>query len=201
MTGSNRTRREFVAQSAAGIGSGWLLLNLPLLTSLAGCARESAERGDPLTNLGAEEARTLHAFVARIIPSDDGTPGATEAGAAYFVDAAIAGPFAAMSEPVRLGLGELERSARAAEDESFADLPTARQDAVIRDFEESELFFPLRFLTVMGVVADPSYGGNREHVGWAMLGMEHAGGYQPPFGHYDAEHQAREREAQDGGAA
>lgn len=187
MTETTPTRRDFLSRSAAGLSGGWLLLNLPILSALAGCAREAAERGDPLTNLSPEEAATLHAFVARVIPSDDGTPGATEAGAAYFVDAAIAGPFAGMADPVRAGLADLEGRARSAHDTAFADLGEAEQDEVIGAFEDSQLFFPLRFLTVMGVVSDPAYGGNRDHAGWAMLGMDHAGGYQPPFGHYDAE--------------
>lgn len=183
----NPSRREFLTTSAAGLGGGWLLLNLPLLASLAGCAREAAERGDPLENLSQEEARALHAFGARVIPSEDGVPGATEAGAAYFVDTVIAGPFAHLADPVRAGLAELDTLAREAHGVAFADLPVAEQDEVMGTFAESGLFFPLRLLTVMGVVSDPAYGGNRGHAGWAMLGMEHAGGYQPPFGHYDAE--------------
>ncbi|MEX0893198.1 MAG: gluconate 2-dehydrogenase subunit 3 family protein [Gemmatimonadota bacterium] len=188
MSDSNTTRRAFLSSSAAGLGSGWLMLNLPLLTALSGCAREAAERGDPFTNLSVAEGHTLEAFVARVIPSDDGTPGATEAGAAYFVDGAIGGPFAGMAEPVRAGLAQLDAEARRAHGAAFHELDTALQDERMTAFQEAETFFPLRFLTVMGVMADPSRGGNRDHVGWAVLGMEHEGIYQPPFGFYDADY-------------
>lgn len=187
MTDSGRTRREFLSTSAAGIGGGWMLLNLPLLTALAGCAREAALSDEPFENMSPEMGLTMQAFAARIIPSDDGTPGAAEAGAAWFVDAAIAGPFAGMADPVRAGLSQLDARARAEHGAPFHELSTARQDDLIRGFEETPFFFPLRMLTVIGVMADPMHGGNRDHAGWAVLGMEHAGGYQPPFGYYDAE--------------
>jgi hypothetical protein len=35
--------------------------------------------------------------------------------------------------------------------------------------------------------AMPSYGGNRNHAGWKMLGFEHQMAWLPPFGHYDAQ--------------
>jgi hypothetical protein len=41
---------------------------------------------------------------------------------------------------------------------------------------------------VAGVFSDPSYGGNRDHAGFTLIGMEHAAAYQPPFGWYDAEY-------------
>ncbi|MGH7477244.1 MAG: gluconate 2-dehydrogenase subunit 3 family protein [Longimicrobiales bacterium] len=195
-TSSLPTRREFLASSGSLVGSGWLLLNLPLLSSLAACARDAAERGDPLATLTAAEALAFSAFAARIIPSGDGTPGATEAGAVYFADAALAGPFAGMLEPVRKGLADLDRRAEAAHGGAFGELEPAQQDAIIREVEQapSPFFGMARVLTVAGVFSEPLHGGNRDGVGWALLDMERAPVFAPPFGHYDA------REAS-GGAA
>lgn len=181
------TRREFLSTSAAQLGGGWLLLHLPVLSTLAACARDAAERGDPFSSLTPEQGRTAAAFAARVIPSEPGSPGATEAGAAYFVDAAIAGPLVGLARPVQGGLAELDQRAADTYGAAFADLEEAQQDEVIRAFQEGELFFPLRMVTVMGVFSDPSYGGNRDGVGWKLLRMEHAQAFQPPFGHYDAE--------------
>jgi hypothetical protein len=44
-----------------------------------------------------------------------------------------------------------------------------------------------RMLTVMGVFSDPRHGGNRDHVGARIHGIDHRPAYQPPFGWYDAE--------------
>jgi hypothetical protein len=51
---------------------------------------------------------------------------------------------------------------------------------------EGEPFFEtVRFMTLAGMFAMPDYGGNRGYVGWSMIGLEHAHGWQPPFGYYD----------------
>jgi hypothetical protein len=58
----------------------------------------------------------------------------------------------------------------------------------MRDVEQAGPFFPVaQLLTVAGVFADASYGGNRNGVGSSLLAVEHAPTYQPPFGFYDEE--------------
>ena len=44
-----------------------------------------------------------------------------------------------------------------------------------------------RALTLAGVFADPSYGGNRNGIGFQILDMKHQAAFQPPFGYYDAQ--------------
>jgi gluconate 2-dehydrogenase gamma chain len=184
MTSSPATRREFLAQ----LGAAGMLLQSPLLLSLASCARDAVSRGEPLMTLTDAEGRAFAALAARIIPSGDG-PGATEAGAVYFADRALAGPLAGMLEPLRNGLADLDARARSARGEAFADLAADDQDVLIREVQQAEPFFAMaHFLTVAGVFADPSYGGNRGDVGPALLGVEHAPVYAPPFGFYDAEY-------------
>ncbi|MGH7483083.1 MAG: gluconate 2-dehydrogenase subunit 3 family protein, partial [Longimicrobiales bacterium] len=99
MSESTQTRREFLTASVAQFGGGWLLLRLPLLSGLAACARDAAERADPFSTFTPAQGATFRAFAARVIPSDDEAPGATEAGAVYFADRAIAGPLAPLAEP------------------------------------------------------------------------------------------------------
>ena len=44
----------------------------------------------------------------------------------------------------------------------------------------------MRFMTLCGFFGMSSYGGNRDNVGWELLGFDgHRGAWQPPFGHYD----------------
>lgn len=188
MDGPVRSRREFVADTSGILGGGWLWLNLPLLTSLSACARDASRSGEPFTTFTPAQGRAMRAFAARIIPSEPGSPGAEEAGAAWFADAALAGPFEGMREPVQGLLAQLNRQARADNGADFADLDAAQQDAIMTSVADSQPFFLGRLLVVAGVFSDPKWGGGRDGVGHALLRIEHAAAYQPPFGYYDAEH-------------
>jgi gluconate 2-dehydrogenase gamma chain len=179
-------RREFLATAAGALGGSWLLAALPVLGSLAACARDAAERGAPLATLTEAEGETMSAFAAQILPSDE-LPGATEAGAVHFIDAALAGPFAGMLPLIREGLADLDRRATTAGSARFASLPSSGQIAVMRQIEQTPFFFNARMLTVMGVLSEPSYGGNRESVGFDLVRRETASSWQPPFGWYDAQ--------------
>jgi len=40
----------------------------------------------------------------------------------------------------------------------------------------------------LGMFSDPSYGGNRNGIGWELLGFRNDHAYQPPFGYYDRDY-------------
>ena len=44
---------------------------------------------------------------------------------------------------------------------------------------------PRRAAVVVGMLADPKYGGNRDKVGWRLLGFEDRFHWTVPFGDYD----------------
>ena len=189
MNSPNPSRREFVASSASMLGGGWLAVHLPLLGALAACARDAAARHESFTTFTAEQARTMAACAAQVIPSDEELPGATEAGAVYFIDAALDRHFTGMRDPILAGLGDLDARAksRGAGITSFAELDASGQVTVMREVEQTPFFFMARMLTVMGTIADPSYGGNRDHAGERILAMQHRPVWTPPLGWYDAE--------------
>ena len=189
MDNSSGSRREFLASSAALLGGSWATLRLPALAALATWARSAAAQQAPFTTLTPDEARTMGAFAAQIVPSDAALPGAREAGAIYFIDRALGSHFAQMKEPVKAGIADLDARARRRVKgaKGFADLGSADQIRIMRQVEEQPFFFMGRMLTVMGVFADPAYGGNRDHAGTRILGIEHRPAYQPPFGWYDAQ--------------
>lgn len=180
-----QNRRQFLSRTAAMAGGGWLWLQLPALATMAACARDAASRNDPFNNLGTEAGNAMRALAARIIPSVDGLPGADEAGAAWFVDSVIAGPFASEHDLLDAGLADLDVRARAAHSLPFAELAPEQQDTLIREIEDTPFFSFARFATIVGTFSHPSYGGNRNHAGFRMLGVDHAPAYQPPFGWYD----------------
>ena len=69
----------------------------------------------------------MKALAARILPSDDGTPGAEELGVVYFIDRALGTPNVSTQLPlVRTGLADLDTSARdAGERSGFAALTSS----------------------------------------------------------------------------
>jgi gluconate 2-dehydrogenase gamma chain len=126
---------------------------------------------EALEQLTAVEAATLEAVCARLIPSDDGAPGAAEARAAHYIDRALGGALAASREAYRAGLSSLNASAQTARGKAFAALPAAEQDALLKTLETgSPAFFNLvRAHTLQGTFCDPYYGGNANFVGWDMV--------------------------------
>jgi gluconate 2-dehydrogenase gamma chain len=59
------------------------------------------------------EADTLDAIVARLIPTDENGPGATEARAAIYIDRALAGPLRAARGIYAAGLAAMDEYALA----------------------------------------------------------------------------------------
>jgi gluconate 2-dehydrogenase gamma chain len=139
-----------------------------------------AEAQAPYATLTPAEAATLEAVVARLIPADASGPGAFEAGAARYIDAALGTALSALRPAYAAGLAALDAYARASAGAAFSALPPERQDAVLTDVEQgratgfagpSGAFFDLVLgHTLEGTFGDPSYGGNRDFIGWELLG-------------------------------
>jgi gluconate 2-dehydrogenase gamma chain len=135
---------------------------------------------EALEALTAAEADTLEAIVARLIPSDENGPGATEARAAHYIDRALTGPLSASRKAYNSGLAALNAYAQNAKGAPFAALAAKDQDALLTDMEKnvapgftpnSAAFFNLvRTHTIQGTFSDPYYGGNANFVGWEMIG-------------------------------
>ncbi|HUF67631.1 MAG TPA: gluconate 2-dehydrogenase subunit 3 family protein [Longimicrobiales bacterium] len=180
------SRREFLALSGAA-GAAFLLADAAdVREALAWAASRRGQQS--YTNLSARQGATLEAAVARILPSDDGTPGAREAGVIHFIDRAIGGFGAGAKPAFEQCAAELDR--RAAEvdaSQTFDALSPERQDGLLRAIEQEPYFGTLRTFTAGGMFAMPSYGGNRDHVGWTLIGQGREPLYTAPFGYYDAQ--------------
>jgi gluconate 2-dehydrogenase gamma chain len=130
--------------------------------------------------LTAAEAATLEAFVARLIPSDASGPGALEAGAARYIDRALGDALASSREAYVAGLAALDSYAERTAGQTFAKLAPDIQDALLGELERNRVagFTPdsLTFFnlvlghTLEGTFGDPHYGGNRDFIGWELLG-------------------------------
>ena len=184
----DRGRRRFLAESGKLAGAGWLSLNAPMLLAVGEAAAQQKAAGTGWANMSVAHAKGFGAVADQIIPPDD-MPGASEAGVVYFIDNALGGFAAGMSKTLNTGLQVLDSKtiAEFGEDDGFAALPFSRQTGILRTVEERPFFQMMIFLTHCGMFAMPSWGGNRDKAGWALLGFENLHTWQPPFGYYDAE--------------
>lgn len=179
-------RRRLLESSAVLLGASVLPIQWSLLARAAETAAQALAAGSPLRFLAAAEAADLEGIAERIIPADD-TPGAREAGVIHFMDQALGGFMAPAAGALRAGLAELNSGVAADhEGRRFSELGSADQDAALTEIQDGPFFGLVRFLTIAGFLCLPSQGGNRDGVGWALLGFDHRHAWQPPFGYYDA---------------
>jgi len=181
------------------------------------------------------QAAIIQAAAARLIPTDDLGPGATEAGVVRFIDRQLAnertnfrgyrgqryglGPFLPgeatqgdqsalpMSERFRVGILGIEGLAQERFGGGFVTLSPEQQDEILHDMDSGKVenfgrvslrtqpaifqggdqgtgqstgengisakaFFELLLTyTIAGFFADPVHGGNRDMVGWKLIGF------------------------------
>lgn len=192
MSEYDASRRGFLQAGGGALGAGWLALHWPQLALAAQHAHAAAAGEAPrvFKLLTLAEARDVEAVAMQIVPSGD-TPGAREAGVVYFVDHIHAGLYAGQADQFRTDLAAFRKAVAKAHPEesgSFADLPGPRQEAYLESIEQTPFFARMRFLTVLGLLALPSYGGNRDKTGWRMVGFVDRHAWEPPFGYYDADY-------------
>ena len=182
-------RRAFLAASCSALASAWLAADPDELRASLAYARERAAAPGPSWDfLTPDQAADVDAIAAQIIPTDD-LPGAREAGAVHFVDHSLATWAHGQRDQCASGLDELNREARHRWPGAgrFASLSSERQIELLHAVEQTPFFQTMRFMTIAGTFADPSWGGNHDKIGWRILGFEDRYVWQPPFGDYDAD--------------
>jgi gluconate 2-dehydrogenase gamma chain len=183
-------RRTFL-RAAAAAGVAWAAADLTQVEdALAWASHQGATGGAAgFTALTKAQAEVIDAVASRILPSVEGRPGAHEAGVVYFIDRALSTFNTAQKSVYSDGVADLNR--RAAErwsgTSSFAALTSNQQNQLLREIEKTPFFEAARGDTVVGTLALPTWGGNRDFAGWHLLGLEHQPAFQPPFGYYDTE--------------
>ncbi|HEX5230261.1 MAG TPA: gluconate 2-dehydrogenase subunit 3 family protein [Bryobacteraceae bacterium] len=176
-------RREFLTIPAAALGG-------TLLYTLAGEPfRLQAQDGNvkvPLRFFSAAEARVIGAACERIFPSDSTGPGAKEAGVVIYIDRQLAGPYGA--DKYRYTKGpwvesvpehgyqakadprETYRDGIAKLGANFPELPVEAQIQKLQSMEKTHFFQLLRAHTIEGMFSDPMHGGNKDLIGWQLIG-------------------------------
>ena len=190
MTDPKLTRRDFLRDSTIYGGGLWISLSLPR-PNAARAAAESSQRAV----LTEAEWVTVEAITGRIIPTDH-EPGAIEAHCVNFIDKALAHEDAQARPLYALGVAGTEQVAQRRFGRDFSKLVPAEKDLVLVALEQGDapgwpegpvssaaFFATVRAHTILGFLADPKYGGNRDFAGWKVVGYpgprHHLGGYTP----------------------
>jgi gluconate 2-dehydrogenase gamma chain len=201
------SRRRFLSQAGIGVSAAWVSAHWPEMVSAATHAHQAVQSSAAykFEFFTPAEAREIDALSARIIPTDD-TPGAREAGVVYFIDRALVTFGSGDQQKYRDGLVELHSAVREKFPgaEKFSALTPEQQDEVLHTMEANQtekaprrrrvnsgqtFLDALRVATISGFLIDPEAGvGNRDGVGWKVIGREPAHSFQPPFGYYDKDY-------------
>jgi len=181
------SRRLFLLRSSSAAA-------LPLLTgasahTILGIARQAASIPRPAGFFSPAQLAVIEAAANRIFPAVDGEPNASAMHAPRFIDLTLQQVLISARKPYADGIRTLDARARKVDPSSkgFASLTEAQQDAILTEIEKTPFFGMLAGHTVAACFADPKYGGNFEETGFKLIGLEHHGAYQPPFGYYDAQ--------------
>jgi gluconate 2-dehydrogenase gamma chain len=166
MTVHGVSRRELFRR--AGL-YGAAIVAMPELSRVLTFRRELFAQA-PAAALTASERATLSAVCARIIPTDENGPGATEAHAADYIDRALSGALAGSRQAYAEGLAAIDSASQQRFQSAFAKLPPSQQDAALSAVQDTPFFNLVRGHTLQGTFCDPIYGGNVNFVGWDLIG-------------------------------
>jgi gluconate 2-dehydrogenase gamma chain len=120
----------------------------------------------------------LSAATERVLPKDD-DPGALDANVPAYIDKILQTPqLENMRKNFVPGLAALDRRCTRMFQVGFAEATTTQQDEVLTIFKnspetsgEARWYEMLIVLTLEGFLGDPSYGGNKDQVGWGLVGF------------------------------
>jgi gluconate 2-dehydrogenase gamma chain len=184
----DKTTRRSMLQLGGWLGISLALPEWELLAAALQSAPAQLAAAKPL-QLQPGDLADIDAITAQIIPTDT-TPGAREAGVVEFIQRALGSILAPMAQEFRAGLAEFQHGvqARYSAGAAFAALQPAQQTEWLRSVEHSAFFTMIWQLTVLGMFSNPAYGGNRNGIGWQLLGFKDDHAYAPPFGYYDRDY-------------
>ncbi|HET8924811.1 MAG TPA: gluconate 2-dehydrogenase subunit 3 family protein [Candidatus Acidoferrum sp.] len=199
-------RRAFLLHAGTGLSAVWVSANWPALLAAGEHARHAVQSATTpeLEFFTPEQLVEIDAVAARIIPTDD-TPGAREAGVAYFIDRGLVTFAKGQQQIFRDGLPALHALTKSAfpQCSTFSQATPDQQDQILHRFGQQpdggpnvfttapaaqNFFETVRWLTIAGFLIDPDTRGNPNGVGWKLIGRDRAHTFQAPFGYYDKDY-------------
>lgn len=166
-------RREFLQYSGKALLAA--LLSKPLSVMAARSSSAPAV-------LNPQQWRSVAAICDQIIPAGaDGSAGAQAAGCVNFIDKLLSLEEKASLPQYQLGLAQLDAWALQVHQSVFAQLPAQTLVSGLEQLEDGKLptwqdapaqqqfFAALHFHTLLGFLAAPQWGGNRDMAGWKLM--------------------------------
>jgi hypothetical protein len=189
---TSKSRRDFLADSVAGLGSVWLAANWSAILEAEEYAQRAATSAAaaqpvPFAFFTDAQAADVDAMASQIFPTTD-TPGAHEAHIVNFIDRALV-TFARDRRPVYIqGLKDLQAKTKELFPSAakFSALTPPQQIQLLTAIEKTPFFLAVREHTLTGMFASPKHGGNFNKAGWKLVGFEDTLNFKAPFGYYDA---------------
>ncbi|MBW2271919.1 MAG: gluconate 2-dehydrogenase subunit 3 family protein [Deltaproteobacteria bacterium] len=191
--GRELSRRELFRRATLYGGSAYLAALLPRPR-----AAEAARGPTGAETFSVSQWRTVEAITARIIPSGprgpsgEVEPGALEANCVNFIDKLLANEDEELLEVYEEGIEGIDVVGKRLFGKDFNSLMSDNQDRILAELErgkasgwpagaQRDFFETVRLHTILGFLADPKYGGNRDYAGWKLMGYpgpaHHEGGY------------------------
>lgn len=202
------SRRTFLSHSVSYISASWVAAHWPDALAAAQHAHNSAQSAaSPRFEFFTPDmGHEVDAVAARIVPTDE-TPGAREAGVVYFIDRALT-TFASGDQKLYTeGMAQLQARTREMVPgvAKFSVATTEQQDQILRSLDTDSVsnvrpfrcrpstqsfFETLRQHVIVGFLIDPDSDrrGNRDGVGWRLIGREREHVFQPSLGYYDKDY-------------
>jgi gluconate 2-dehydrogenase gamma chain len=189
MGAQERSRREFLFETLAGVSGAWLAANALGIDDASAFVQQAARSGQPraFAFFTPAQAADVEAMAAQIIPTDS-TPGAREARVIDFIDRVLVTFEKSRQSEYTQGLTELATQSKQSfpSAPSFSALDAAQQVQVLTAMEKSPFFNLVRTHTITGFFSSPVHGGNANKVGWKLVNYDDSLNHRPPFGYYDA---------------
>ena len=182
------TRRAFLGSVQTSVSKSVVLLSAPVIITACRDAQQARLSGAAFQNLSEAEAQEFDAIASRILPSTT-MHGAREAGVVYFLDNVLDDSRSNEFDLLKEGLQKLRASASLEFNSSnFFSLTEAQQDKLLKQAENTAFFSTIRYLVIAGMFALPDYGGNKDSVGYDLIGFDDRHSWFSPYGYYDADY-------------
>lgn len=145
----------------------------------------SLPKVDTLLFFSKSDNALVKAIFGRLIPGSLEDPGAVEAEAHVYIDHALAGYYHSQRRSYRRGLNAVNAYSQSKYQKDFVELNSDQQDSLLTDMQKGTAtgfdspsateFFNTLFQHVReGTFCDPAYHGNKDLVGWKMIGFDGA---------------------------
>ncbi len=176
---SHLDRRKFLIRGGATVAVVTALAGLPL------ALRKEMTKETSFVFFSSQQQQTLTALQEHLFPKGPDSPGATDIGAAAYLEWAITVP---ESDPdsrntIVNGIGRLQDATIERFDTVFTQLEFMQKERLLRYLADETRWGRVWLSMVLtyifeALLSDPVYGGNPDQVGWRWL--EHQPGFPRP---------------------